>query len=40
MLDCYQGIITNAQDYVIEYQSRILNEFTRRHRLDYFMEEK
>ena len=40
MRDCNAGIIVYAEDYSIEYQSRILNEFTRRHGLQYFMEEK
>lgn len=40
MRDCNAGIIVYAEDYSIEYQSRILNEFTRRHGLEYFMEEK
>lgn len=40
MRDCNAGIIIYAEDYAIEYQSRILNEFTKRHGLEYFMEEK
>lgn len=36
--DCELGIITNAEDYVIEYQSRVLNKFVRRHDLEYFIE--
>jgi len=38
--DCNEGIITYAEDYAIEYQARILNEFAKRHGLQYFMEEK
>ena len=40
MRDCNAGIIIYTEDYAIEQQSRILNEFTKRHGLEYFMEEK